>query len=500
MVRKNRRAWSPFLIFMSLLLCSMSAAAETVVVYNSPQPGPVNVLQGIVIEDVVDGVIKSSESYVAKGDCATDDSAAINQMINVLEHSPPGHSGEVYFPRPPGGCYLVSNSLILNGDPTWTYNYIITLKGDGAGVSIVKAGAIIDAVLLKNRNFNMGGTIENITFDANALAKHAIHIESGDGTRISHIEGLNGTTDDLRLDCYGGTKKNPCTDGGLLVSDSTFANFTIFPDYNIVLTGEDGRSKDWGSTDNELINNTVENARIANIYEDITGTNHFTGNHAVTWPLSMCPEFGFVTEATSVWLNNQTDCSTEAGFFVKGGGLIENNIVQGAQNHGFCLSNTGVNGGGGAIITGNTMSFINAEGTSISPPAGNAIVQSDVNGCAGTGTQTATWGNKTNNNSTGNVVQNNTPTSNENIWNMLYVANPSSTIGAATPSMIGIGTSQPKATLDVNGFARLSENASAPAVCSATNKGAITLNATGRLCVCNGLAWKMNSTNQQCWN
>src|ERR1700739_1608888 len=42
----------------------------------------------------------------AKGDCVTNDAPALNAAIRSLANSPT-HSGEVYFPKPPGGCYLV---------------------------------------------------------------------------------------------------------------------------------------------------------------------------------------------------------------------------------------------------------------------------------------------------------------------------------------------------------------------------------------------------------
>jgi hypothetical protein len=51
---------------------------------------------------------------------------------------------------------------------------------------------------------------------------------------------------------------------------------------------------------------------------------------------------------------------------------------------------------------------------------------------------------------------------------------------------VGIGTTEPVATLDVNGYMRLNKNTSAPAVCTADNDGAISLTSTYITCVCNG--------------
>jgi hypothetical protein len=52
--------------------------------------------------------------------------------------------------------------------------------------------------------------------------------------------------------------------------------------------------------------------------------------------------------------------------------------------------------------------------------------------------------------------------------------------------LIGIGTTLPQATLDVNGYTRLAKNSSQPAACSATNDGAIALTHVYTLCICNG--------------
>ena len=57
---------------------------------------------------------------------------------------------------------------------------------------------------------------------------------------------------------------------------------------------------------------------------------------------------------------------------------------------------------------------------------------------------------------------------------------------------VGIGTTSPKATLDVNGYAKLKTNSSAPVACSATYKGSIayTGTTTNYLCFCDGTSWK----------
>jgi hypothetical protein len=54
---------------------------------------------------------------------------------------------------------------------------------------------------------------------------------------------------------------------------------------------------------------------------------------------------------------------------------------------------------------------------------------------------------------------------------------------------VGIGTSAPHATLDVNGTVRMAVNSSAPTTCSASNPGTLALTSGYRMCVCNGSSW-----------
>lgn len=410
----------------------------------------------------------------AKGDCVTDDAPVINAVIHSIAFQDgPLHAGAIYFPAPPGGCYLVDETITLPAPPSEAFNVVISLAGDGRGVSVIKAGAAMSSVLEKDANWNKGGTVTDLTFDANGLAKHAISVLSGDELRFTRIEGLNGTVDDMHM---GGVANH--TGGEFFVTDSTFANYITFPPYNVYL--------DVQSTDNEFLNDVEINAKIANIQEN-GGSNHFTGNHAYGWPLQYCPEYSFVTAFTSLWIGNQSDCSNQAAFLVNNWNtLIQGNFIQGAANHAICVSPQV----GGNIVTNNMSLFNNAN-----EPGADAVVQGVMeNGnvtCKGQGVHTATWGNDLNF-GISNIVQDNWPTSNENVWDALFTGDVNQT------AAIGIGTPDPQATLDINGFARLTTNSSAPVSCLASNKGAIALNSESRLCVCDGAYWKFDSSGQVC--
>ncbi len=59
--------------------------------------------------------------------------------------------------------------------------------------------------------------------------------------------------------------------------------------------------------------------------------------------------------------------------------------------------------------------------------------------------------------------------------------------------IIGVGTNDPQATLDINGFMKLKKNSSQPASCDANHDGAIALASNYKMCVCkNGSGWVLS--------
>ena len=428
----------------------------------------------------------------AVGDCKTDDSAAINGAIAYLSN-PNGeiHTGEVYFPKPPGGCYLIGQPIVL--PPHYgSGSAVITLLGEGAGVSVIRAGAKMEAVLIAGSlsSWHTGDTITDMTFDANGAANYAIDIQGGSGFKIARVEGLNAVKSDLEIDGNGHN------DGENFVSDSLFQN-----NYNVQYTGAPYNVFIGpGSSSNDLTNNVEVNGRYSNIYNS-GNSSHFTGNHGFGYPYVDCPLYAFVASYLDVWTNNQIDCATGAGFYINNWNVtVTNNIIQGVGEQeaggkkvyppGVCVSSKT----GGSTITANVIAT--AADDLLQPEL--AIVQSNADGsCTNGGVPTSTWGNNQNNGAS-NVVLNNTPASHENIWNMLYVSNPSSSLPNPGVSQIGIGTSSPHATLDINGFARLAMNSGAPAKCTIANIGAIALNSAGHICECNGTLWSFDSNGQAC--
>ena len=63
---------------------------------------------------------------------------------------------------------------------------------------------------------------------------------------------------------------------------------------------------------------------------------------------------------------------------------------------------------------------------------------------------------------------------------------------------VGIGITNSKATLDVNGFIKLKLNSSVPSTCNSTTKGSIALTSATKMCICNGSNWVFVNTTTTC--
>jgi hypothetical protein len=87
-------------------LGALSAAATTPQTFASRLTGP------SINASVNTRVNVMAPPYNAKGDCSTDDQAALTAALNAANATSP--PAVVYFPLPPGGCYLTS-TLLWNG-------------------------------------------------------------------------------------------------------------------------------------------------------------------------------------------------------------------------------------------------------------------------------------------------------------------------------------------------------------------------------------------------
>ena len=62
-----------------------------------------------------------------------------------------------------------------------------------------------------------------------------------------------------------------------------------------------------------------------------------------------------------------------------------------------------------------------------------------------------------------------------------------------TPGKVGIGTTTPASTLDINGYMRLAVNYEPPANCDSSQFGSVALTSVSTICVCNGTNWVSSS-------
>ena len=70
---------------------------------------------------------------------------------------------------------------------------------------------------------------------------------------------------------------------------------------------------------------------------------------------------------------------------------------------------------------------------------------------------------------------------------------------AGASHRVGIGTEAPKATLDINGTAKLALNSRAPLACDAAHQGTLALTHHAALCVCDTEnAWINVATGSAC--
>jgi len=109
--------------------------------------------------------------YSAKGDCVTDDSTALQIALNTHRF--------IYFPVPPGGCYLVSKTLILQaGDYLYGASANNPNPGDPQAGVVLRLSPGSNVPLLATFTSVQGGgneymDVENIVFDGNGTNETA---------------------------------------------------------------------------------------------------------------------------------------------------------------------------------------------------------------------------------------------------------------------------------------------------------------------------------------
>ena len=73
--------------------------------------------------------------------------------------------------------------------------------------------------------------------------------------------------------------------------------------------------------------------------------------------------------------------------------------------------------------------------------------------------------------------------------NIAFSTNSAQPLTVTSAGNVGVGTTSPVATLDVNGYAHLAKNSSQPVACDAAHDGSLALASTRRPCECVSSAW-----------
>ena len=140
--------------------------------------------------------------FNAKGDCVTDDSAAIQAALNVQLTSTPQITA--YFPAPPGGCYLTSTLTVTGA----------SMQGQiGAGAS----GAIGAGVVIK------GKPGEDILHEPDPNTANSVNPRAGWSIRdtVFQVDGTVDVSNTLGAHRWPGKWTN---DGSINASSYTFTS------------------------------------------------------------------------------------------------------------------------------------------------------------------------------------------------------------------------------------------------------------------------------------
>ena len=292
--------------------------------------------------------------YGAKGDCVTDDSAAIQSVINKVTSAPTNGIG-VFFPKPPGACYLVNTALSLPGGSGTPDGYNVEMFGNGRDTVTIKAGASLRAVIriAPDGAFNRGHAVHDLTVNANALATYGIELDDAMEARVYKNKVLNALTTDIIVGSPGISGSSATQGEDFIDQNFVWNQTTVFttpaslPPYGIQVL----------SADNHINENIIFNAKTASI-DDEGADNHYIQNHGYSYPKSspLNPSYDptqayttqniFLANGNSFWIGNTADTGALCGFQLGNfGNIVEGNQILWAKDGGgYTLATNGTAG------------------------------------------------------------------------------------------------------------------------------------------------------------
>jgi hypothetical protein len=256
------------------------------------------------------------DDFGAKGDCSTDDGPAFNTAITTIV-STVAKGGRLYLPTPPGGCYLFKTMGVLPGQNGSPWRYSVEIFGDGPA-TVVRAGAVMDAVIEKDNVYNRGYTLHDFTIDANKMATHAFRIIKGGDLTAHHMWFTRAATGGSNVLVNDG--ENTFHHNYFQNKDSDFSGLSDLPAYAL----------DVQASDNHFTDNILWNAAACQVNDK--GVNRYVANHAYGYPVGYLAPVNFCAGGASIWIGNNADTATDSGFNITGyGAHLVGNHAQGSS-------------------------------------------------------------------------------------------------------------------------------------------------------------------------
>jgi hypothetical protein len=232
----------------------------------------------------------------AKGDGATDDTAAIQNGLNS------GHA--LYFPE---GTYLVSAALTAD-------NFVI--RGAGRGVTTIKATATfpLDNFLLSKANsFTLYSTVSELTLDGNKRAGCCLWIPQGQGFLADHVVFMNAHRQGPSGTGYNVQVGDPVSKTGCV--ENHFRACTFWNHYAVYSGTNDPAMPSYNlvtfCTDSVFDDCLFINASVGNVLDDV-GYNRYRNCHTYGYGPSgvtgYTPPVGFILSGPGVTL---LDCGVD---------------------------------------------------------------------------------------------------------------------------------------------------------------------------------------------
>ncbi len=298
------------------------------------------------------------KDFGAKGD-GSDDSAAINWALSAIP------AGGAIYATQPNNFYGIANPIVWPNKP-------VRLIGACRGATEIRAIASMDSMIHKDTTYILGGGIEQLTLNGNALANKNIKIDGGWNFNINTLAVTNALVKNFILG-----------DGVTGCSTHVLSNLWIYNDHPY-FTGPNlpVSNLEINGTDNHINDCFLVNAKTSNFVDNAAGTRG-NGIHCWGWPITTFYAQNCFTMngILGQYINCFADGCTVSGVDINSWdtSFMNGKFQWSAGSVGSAKGIRIASGVGRALVMGNTFSSTSGN----APSAANAIVQL---GSGGSGT------------------------------------------------------------------------------------------------------------------